>query len=137
MEKIANEFLPFPTEYRFALPGDMDVTAAKHTINQQANRLHMRWNWDPEVSAGLGEATGNIWSRAYRREYERKKKELAASGAGDAEMKDGIEDTKVALAFRIEVLESTREVVLSWLRGSDHVLWESFCGMVHRSFRKS
>jgi 23S rRNA (adenine1618-N6)-methyltransferase len=64
-------------------------------------------------------------------------RELAASGAGDAEMQDSLEEMKVALAFRINVAENTREVVIDWLRGSDRVLWESFCGMVHRSFKKA
>ncbi|KAJ4289149.1 hypothetical protein N0V90_011491 [Kalmusia sp. IMI 367209] len=137
IEKFANEYLPFPTRYAFSLPPNIDVNAAKHTIDQQARRLHMRWNWDPETSAGIGEAAENVWSRAYRREHERKKKEMAAAGTGDMEMQDGVEDAKVALAFRIKVMNDTREVVIEWLRGSDQVLWESFCGMVHRSFKKS
>ncbi|KAF2450275.1 hypothetical protein P171DRAFT_348912 [Karstenula rhodostoma CBS 690.94] len=137
IEKIANEYLPFPTEYRFALPASIDATAAKHTIDQQARRLHVRWNWVSQTATGVGEAAGNVWSRAYRREHERKMRELAASGTGDADMQNTLEDMKVALAFRITVSESTREVVVEWLRGSDQVLWESFCGMVHRSFKKS
>ncbi|KAF1976537.1 hypothetical protein BU23DRAFT_528211 [Bimuria novae-zelandiae CBS 107.79] len=137
IEKIANEYLPFPTEYRFALPANVDANAAKHTIDQQAHRLHLRWNWDAQNATGIGEAAGNVWSRAYRREHERKKKEAAASGGNDMEMQDDLEDMEVAIAFRIKVLHSTREVVIDWLRGSDQVLWESFCGMVHRSFKKS
>jgi 23S rRNA (adenine1618-N6)-methyltransferase len=62
-------------------------------------------------------------------------KERAASAAGDTEMQNALEEMKVALAFRIKVAESTKEVVIDWLRGNDRVLWESFCGMVHRSFK--
>ncbi|KAL5400104.1 hypothetical protein PMIN03_012569 [Paraphaeosphaeria minitans] len=136
IEKIANEYLPFPTEYRFTLPANIDINAAKYTIEQQARRLHIRWNWDSQSATGVGEASGNVWSRAYRREHERRMRELATSEARDAEMHSSVEDMKVALAFRIAVAEITREVVIEWLRGSEQVLWESFCGMVHRSFKK-
>ena len=132
IEKIANEYLPFPTEYRFPLPTSIDIDAAKHIIDQQARRLHIRWNHATKV----GEAAGNVWSRAYRRDYERKRKEAAASSADDTNMQDDMEDMEVALAFRIKVLDEQREVVIEWLRGRDQVLWESFCGMVHRSFKK-
>jgi len=119
------------------LPANIDANAAKSTIDQQARRLHIRWNWDSPTATGVGEAAGNVWSRAYRREHERKKKELAASGTGDTEMQDSLTEMKVALTFRVTLMESTREVVIEWLRGSDQVVWESFCGMVHRSFKKS
>lgn len=85
----------------------------------------------------MGEAAGNVWSRAYRRDHERKKREAAASGVEDTTMEDSLESMAVALAFRIKVLDSSKEVLLEWLRGTDRVLWESFCGMVHRSFKKS
>lgn len=64
-------------------------------------------------------------------------RELAESEAGDTEMQNDLDDMKIALAFRIKVEEGTREVVIDWLRGSERVLWESFCGMVHRSFKKT
>lgn len=137
IEKIANEYLPFPTEYRFALPNNIDTNVAKHTIDQQARRLHICWTWDAHTATGVGEAAGNTWSRAYRREHERKQKEMAASGVDDSEMQNILTESQVALAFRIHVMDDTREVVISWLKGSDQVLWESFCGMVHRSFKKS
>jgi 23S rRNA (adenine1618-N6)-methyltransferase len=44
---------------------------------------------------------------------------------------------EVQLAFRISVVELAREIEVQWLRGRDQVLWESFCGMVHRGFKKS
>ncbi|KAK7180972.1 uncharacterized protein CC84DRAFT_273337 [Paraphaeosphaeria sporulosa] len=137
IEKFANEYLPFPTEYRFSLPANTDTNAAKHTIDRQARRLHIRWNWDSQSATGVGEAAENVWSRAYRRKHERRMRELAATDARDAEMHTILEDMEVALAFRIAVAENTREVIIEWLRGSDQVLWESFCGMVHRSFKKS
>jgi 23S rRNA (adenine1618-N6)-methyltransferase len=44
---------------------------------------------------------------------------------------------KIELAFRIRVIGLAREIELQWLKGSDQVLWESFCGLVHRHFKKS
>jgi 23S rRNA (adenine1618-N6)-methyltransferase len=66
-----------------------------------------------------------VWKRAYRREYEKKKKQSVQAGE---------QGRKVVLAFRITVLAG--RVVVEWLRGSDQVLWESFCGLVHRYFRE-
>jgi 23S rRNA (adenine1618-N6)-methyltransferase len=66
-----------------------------------------------------------VWKRAYRREYEKKKKQGVQAGE---------QGRKVVLAFRITVLAG--RVVVEWLRGSDQVLWESFCGLVHRYFRE-
>ena len=50
-----------------------------------------------------------------------------------------MEDTNknVELAFRIRVIGLAREIEIEWLRGRDRVLWESFCGLVHRHFKKS
>jgi 23S rRNA (adenine1618-N6)-methyltransferase len=46
-------------------------------------------------------------------------------------------EQKVELAIRIRVIGLAREIELQWLRGSDQVLWESFCGLMHRHFKKS
>jgi 23S rRNA (adenine1618-N6)-methyltransferase len=99
--------------------------AAKNTINTHLASLDLAY--DP--ATGIGEASQNVWKRAYRREYERKKRDGVenAGGAGRT----------VELAFRIRVIELAREVEVQWLRGRDQVLWESFCGCVHRGFKKS
>jgi 23S rRNA (adenine1618-N6)-methyltransferase len=70
-----------------------------------------------------------VWSRAYRRAYDRKQKE------GVVDMQN--DERKVELAFRIRVIGLAREIEVQWLRGRDQVLWESFCGLVHRHFKKS
>ncbi|KAF1832052.1 hypothetical protein BDW02DRAFT_503933 [Decorospora gaudefroyi] len=128
IEKIANEYLPFPTTYPIPLPPTMDPETAKHTINTQFDALDLTWTWDAAASTGLGEASQNVWSRAYRRAYERKRKE----GLVDMALH---EPRTVELAFRIRVVELGREVVVEWVRGQDHVLFESLCGVVHRRFR--
>jgi 23S rRNA (adenine1618-N6)-methyltransferase len=139
IEKIANEFLPFPTEYRFALLPDHDVGAVAASVDKQLGALDLRWMWDAEACTGVGEAAQIVWNRAYRREHERRKRDAAAGGASNADshMAGQDEDVNVALAFRVSVVGGeTREVVIEWLRGTDRVLWESFCGMLHRGFKK-
>lgn len=121
--------MPFPTSYVIPLAAGVTPATAKETINTQLSTLDLSWTWDDATSSGVGEATENVWSRAYRRAYERRQKE------GVARMDEG--DRKVELAFRIRVIELAREIEIEWLRGRDQVLWESFCGLIHRHFKKS
>ncbi|KAA8611720.1 SAM-dependent methyltransferase [Pyrenophora tritici-repentis] len=130
IEKIANEYLPFPTSYTITIPPDANPQDAKHTINTQFSSLDLIWTWDPATSTGIGQASQNVWRRAYRRDYERKQKEGLVDMKGDSER-------KVEIAFRVIVVDLAREVVLEWLAGTDRVLWESVCGLVHRHFRKA
>ncbi len=46
-------------------------------------------------------------------------------------------EKEVELAFRIQVNDLAFRVDIEWLRGMDQVLWESFCGLIHRHFKKS
>ena len=128
IEKMANEFLPFPTSYPIALPPSVEPQTAKDAINTQLSSLDLNWTWDADTSTGIGEASQNVWSRSYRRAYERKQRE------GLVDMK---QDRKIELAFRIRVVDLAREVVVEWLRGTDQVLWESLCGLIHRHFKKT
>ncbi|KAF2821059.1 hypothetical protein CC86DRAFT_108076 [Ophiobolus disseminans] len=128
-ETIANEYLPFPTSYRIALPSSITSAGAKSTITTHLSSLDLNWAWDESSSGGLGEASQNVWSRPYRRAYERRQKE------GTTDMND--DERTVEFAFRIKVIDLAQEVEIQWLRGRDHVLWESFCGLIHRHFKKS
>ena len=130
IEKIANEYLPFPTSYHIPLPSSVAPQTAKDEINKRLEALDLQWTWDPASSTGIGEASQNVWSRAYRRAYERRQKD----GGADMSVKEG---RKVEFAFRVKVVDLAREVVVEWVKGVDQVLWESFCGMVHRGFKKS
>jgi 23S rRNA (adenine1618-N6)-methyltransferase len=122
--------LPFPTSYPITLPSSVDPEAAKDAITTQLSSLDLKWSWNAENSTGIGEASQNVWSRNYRRAYERKQRD------GLVDMKQDSE-RKIELAFRIRVIDLAREVVVEWLRGTDQVLWESLCGLVHRHFKKS
>lgn len=126
-----HDLLPFPTAYDISLPSSMAGPAVKDKLNDQLSTLDLEWKWDVATSAGIGEASENVWARAYRRAYKRKKRE------GKVEMHNNDCDKITKLAFRITFVQLAGEIVLEWLRGDDQVLWESFCGCVHRWFKQT
>ena len=125
---IAKEYLPFPSSYTITLPTPPPTpTPASHIITTHLTSLDLsRWTWDAAHSSGVGETSQNVWKRAYRREYEKTTKQGTVGVQGEKQL-------IVALAFRISVSED--KVVVEWVRGRDQVLWESFCGVVHRWVR--
>lgn len=119
--------MPFPTEFKFNIAGRIvDVVAVVEGLGRE---LELK-SWSMQEVEGKavanGEAVGNVWSRAVRR----------AKAKGEKIEVDG--DGGVKLGFRVEV--SAREggccVMVRWVRGSDQVLFESFCGVVKRKFRE-
>ena len=126
-----HDLLSFPTSYNIALPSSFTGSTAVDKLNDQLSPLDLVWKWDAATSTGIGETSENVWSRAYRRAYERQKRE------GQLEMRNSDYDKTIKLAFRITVVQLAGEIVLEWLRGDDQVLWESFCGCVHRWFKQA
>ncbi|RPA94509.1 hypothetical protein L873DRAFT_1830307 [Choiromyces venosus 120613-1] len=75
------------------------------------------------VSVGCGGVRGNVWSRAARRAKARRGLEIEGMSNG------------IALGFRIGLKEKGDQSVrvkIRWTRGTDSVLFESFCGMIKR-----
>lgn len=87
----------------------------------------VRWEWRALLDAGVMECGGNVWSRAARR------KRRFENGE-DGKTK-GSEERAVALGVKIMAREE--EVEVRWLRGNDHTLFESFCGMLKRAMSGS
>lgn len=119
--------MPFPTEFEFTVSGEVPGVAA--VVEALGRELELK-NWDVQEVEGKmvanGEAVGNVWSRAARRVKARGEK-VKVSGDGG-----------VKLGFRVVVgaREGGCGVVVRWVRGSDHVLFESLCGVVRRRFRE-
>lgn len=118
--------MPFPTEFEFDVAGGVvDAAAAVEVLGSE---LELK-SWCVQGVEGKvvanGEAVGNVWSRAARRAEARGQKVEVGGDGG----------TK--LGFRVEVgaKEGRCRVVVRWVRGSDQVLFESFCGVVRRRFR--
>lgn len=122
-------YLPFPTTYPIPLPPSLSPTAAVDILIAQFSALDLRWTWDPDTLTGIVEASQNVWSRSYRRAYERRQKD------GEDRMQDGGQERETALVVRVRVVELAREVGIEWVRGKDRVVWESLCGVVHRGMR--
>ncbi|ERF74181.1 hypothetical protein EPUS_03371 [Endocarpon pusillum Z07020] len=153
--------LPFPAEFEFEVQHAAGgVQEVGRRVDPEIGKLDLRWQWKPALGIGLGIAeNGDCWSRKARRrkEQEMKMKKLKLEEE-DEEMRDpseddgdedGDEEKEPELVFKIRLSRSSRRgreneekgkemgeggvvVMLRWLQGQDHVLFESFCGWLKR-----
>ncbi len=79
--------------------------------------LDLNWSWDQDRSSGRAQAWANVWSRAARRQQ--------GSNKGPT---SGAEPV-----LTVSITIHPDSVTVRWLKGSDTVLYESFCGMLRRS----
>lgn len=120
--------MPFPPEFGIEIRGRVGPVSDK-IDNLFGRELTLNeWEWDKSEAVGWGTTSGNVWSRAARRAIARNQ------AAGEKE-------SPVTLGFRISVQEKddagTLEVLIRWTRGTDPVLFESFCGMLKRKLGPS
>lgn len=98
--------------------------------------LDLQWQYRAPISTGVGFAKANVWSRAARRERERRVS--GAEGIAQEESSDEgeEEEEEAALGFKVQLsMAKEREgvdVMVRWLQGRESVLFESFCGMFKR-----
>lgn len=124
--------LPSPTAQTIKVPGT-SLENVGEKVDELVRELDVKWQWRASIDMGVMEARENVWSRAARR----KKKLAGAKSSGEAEeakmagSDSESEDELVGLAVKITCKKE--EVELRWLRGSDYVLFESFCGLLRRS----
>ena len=130
--------MPFPSEYRFAI-SDKFIEETARGLNLVLEPLFLRWQYRPNLSAGIGFAPKDVWSRSARRQT--KKEEMTAQTASNESMDEDAMDedddeAEPALGFKIQLtrVEDGKgvDVLIRWLQGHDSVLFESFCGMVKR-----
>ena len=129
---VPGDMLPFPTSYSVVLPAEREADVVRDALADALAKLDVKCTWASSASTAVVESRGNVWGRAYRRAHERRVRE-GAVGAGLG----GGEEGEVVLVVRVRVVELAREVVLEWVKGVDQVLWESFCGWLHRVARGS
>jgi 23S rRNA (adenine1618-N6)-methyltransferase len=83
---------------------------------------------------GHGFAMRNVWSRQARRRKKRGRLEE------EPDEQEEIDEDEAALGIRVLLRQSKQEksaeIVIRWLKGNDEVLFESFCGMLHRKLEK-
>jgi 23S rRNA (adenine1618-N6)-methyltransferase len=100
------------------------------------------WNLDEDRLRVVGFADENVWSRAYRREKERRMK----VGEGDkSATKETVKKTAAGCAFGFSIaLKTARDqssgqdkvtVLVRWLQGHDYGLFESFAGMLKNALQ--
>ncbi len=158
-EVLEGGLLPFPAEFEFEVrhaSGGAEEVGKR--VDAEIGQLDLRWQWKPALGIGLGIAQkGDCWSRKARRrkQQELKMKKLSLpkedavmrdQGECDGEEDDEEEEEEEPeLVFKIQVsrLEERKDkrnaqvgvvavVMLRWLQGRDHVLFESFCGWLKR-----
>jgi len=144
---LPKHLLPFPSEVNFSIPkSTMDTIAGR--VNKIVQSLDVQWQYRPQISTGIGFAKENVWSRSARR---RKQQQDAASAAQPSKHPPSIDEMDVssdkddekepALGFKLEIRQgeevSSTRITCRWLKGVDHVLFESFCGMLKRQLTSS
>ncbi|GFG09050.1 putative methyltransferase-like protein C27D7.08c [Aspergillus udagawae] len=119
--------LPFPSEFLFEI-ADQSIDHISDKIDKELSSLRIHWTWRKNLATGVGLAMENVWSRQARRKLQ--------ISAGTAEMME-IDESTAALGFKVQLKQDRLDekrvrVVVRWLKGSDSVLFESFCGMLKR-----
>lgn len=136
--ELVHAVLPSPTAQTIAVP-KMNAKLAGEKIDATVKDLDVRWQWQSSSSAGIMEAKGNVWSRAARRkkrfssagDEEQKKDDNMAGGDEGEEEEEEEDEDDVALA--VKIMCKDEEVELRWFKGSDYVLFTSFCGLLKRA----
>ncbi|KAG8161175.1 hypothetical protein KVR01_009439 [Diaporthe batatas] len=125
------------TPWRKVLPNIVEVEVSTlHTteeVGRTADRLSklvaslqlLSWEWDREKLSGVGRASENVWSRAWRRKRKRDKEREASPAAQDA-----VEKAQCALGFSVSVSvqKTTGAVICRWREGHDESIFTSLCG---------
>lgn len=132
---LVQAVLPLPTAQTISTPLQ-DKEWAGRKVDETIKGLDVRWQWRATLHMGVMEARENVWSRAARRKkkFQGDKMEGGQENVkmmeGDGEESDDEEDS-VALAVKVTCRDE--EVDVRWLRGQDHVVFSSFCGMLKRA----
>lgn len=124
---LVHAVLPPPTAQTIALPL-MSAEMAGARVDATVGEMDVRWLWRAAIVTGVLEARGNTWGRAARR---RKQFGKEATEEGKSEDEDESEEEAVAIA--VKVVCKKEEVEVRWLRGSDHILFQSLCGFLKRA----
>lgn len=124
--------LPFPADFSFTLPPETNVDTAISTLNAELRSLPWYWDWNKSLSAGVGFASENVWSRQARRK-------MKLAGQAETGHLDAIpQEISLGVRVQLKLLERKEpeskevQVLVRWTQGTDSVLFESFCGMLKR-----
>lgn len=98
-------------------------------IDKTMAELDLKWEWSSDTLTGTAFIKQDVWSRSARR-----KKRKADAMEGVQEATTPSEKNDFALVMRIKCLAHvhSRRVEVRLLKGTQTVLFESFCGMLKR-----
>ena len=115
---------------------DSNVDSCARSINETLIPLGVKFQYRPILATGLGFTNGNVWSRAARR----RKHQMGQGSADDAASDHGSDEDEPGFGFKVQLMSGERgivEVLVRWVKGTDSVLFESFCGMLKRQLTKA
>ena len=91
----------------------------------------LSWNWDNEISRGVGRAGQNVWGRAWRRRKLQAQPE-GGSATSLGHEAAGSETCQLGFAVTVQVEKSEATASLHWLEGHDQSIFESLGGFLQR-----
>jgi len=122
--------LPLPLRVvLLTLPPGREVSPLVNHITEVAGSLELiSWNWEAGTAKGVGRASENVWSRAWRR----KKLREAQQEQPAAEEKETAkpEECRIGFAIRVEVGKEETVASVHWIEGHDQGIFESLCGFL-------
>ncbi|PCG88192.1 Hypothetical protein PENO1_111570 [Penicillium occitanis (nom. inval.)] len=130
---LPKHLLPFPSHYDFEIPG-RHTGSLEHAISKIGAEFsplrYFHYTWYTKQSC-IGYAREDVWSRKARRKFAREQHD----GEAISHDEKALDVLTAALGFRIDLslqADHSVDVVIRWIKGSDQVLFESFCGMLKR-----
>ncbi|KAF6824746.1 methyltransferase-like protein C27D7.08c [Colletotrichum plurivorum] len=85
----------------------------------------LSWEWDREKLTGVGRASGDVWSRAWRRRKMREEREGKRNDPSAAS-----EDLAFGFEISLRVGREETAVICRWREGHKVSVYESFCGFM-------
>ncbi|GIZ37250.1 hypothetical protein CKM354_000070400 [Cercospora kikuchii] len=132
--ELIMDVLPASTAKTIHLPLHSTRSLGKKLDETLSVLEGVKWEWRPLLDAGILQCKENVWSRAARRQKMFADRAKAEGESDEDQQSSSDEEDDVALAVKISCKNEEAEV--RWLRGNDHVLYESFCGMLSRALKK-
>ncbi|KAK4553783.1 hypothetical protein LTR86_009281 [Recurvomyces mirabilis] len=126
---LVHAVLPLPAAQSIAVPL-MSAAWAGDKVDGVLSKLDVKWMWRGRSATGVMEARENVWSRAARRKKQFDSPDITGLRVSKVK-EDEQEPATVGLAVTISCKEEVVE--LRWLRGQDHVLLQSLCGLLKRA----
>ncbi|QSZ34418.1 hypothetical protein DSL72_006010 [Monilinia vaccinii-corymbosi] len=134
---LQKSFLPFPAEQLFAVHA-YNRAAIATSLHDTLSESMTLWTWDSKTFTGVGFCDHAVWSRKSRRS---RQNAGSISRASESHAHDKRSPNDMVFGFKIslqelEVDSQGTAVTVRWLKGRNHVLFESLCGMIKRNLSR-